>query len=125
MSSYFRERRRLQRIRFPQPLSGRTSQGSLSILDMSLGGVSVEHPYPFAAGRPVRLEFVWNGRTVALHCDVVRCRLVRSSVNGSVTYSSGLRFSQSVAESALTPREMVLQLVTRSLRERPTASYGS
>jgi hypothetical protein len=118
MSSISSERRRLERIRFSQPLSGSTSQGSLSILDMSLVGLRAEHSYPFATGRPVRLEIEWSGRTVALQCDVVRCRLVRSSVDGRVTYSSGLRFSRALGESALTPREMVLQLVTRALRQR-------
>ncbi len=118
MSPVSRERRRLERIRFNQPLSGSTSQGSLSIMDMSLVGLRAEHPYPFAAGRPVRLEIEWSGRKVEFQCDVVRCRLVRSSVDGQVTYSSGLRFSQAAGESVLTPREMVLQLVTRALRER-------
>jgi hypothetical protein len=120
--SLVRERRRLQRIRFKSPLSGSTSQGSLSILDMSLAGLRVEHPYPIAAGRPVRLELEWNGRTVALQCDVVRCRMVRSSFTGRVTYSSGLCFSSVNAESAFTPRDMVLQLVTLALRERSAQS---
>jgi len=113
-----RERRRVQRIKFKQPVAGHISNGQLQILDLSVGGVRCEHFYPLTSGKQVRLDFQWMGEKISLKCDVVRCRLQRSETAGRLIYFSGLRFldPEEIKQSAL--RKVLADVLARELREK-------
>ena len=124
MSPSSLERRRLQRIRFTEPLLGITPHGAVSIVDLSISGLRAEHPFPLGAGRTIRIDLEWNGEPVSVHCDVLRCRLERRSVTNGFTYASGLRFTGS-SNGSISPREMMVQLVTQAmLDQRPRPEPG-
>lgn len=114
MSPSSPERRRLQRIRFTEPLLGLTPHGAVSIVDLSISGLRAEHPFPLGAGRTIRIDLEWNGEPVSVQCDVLRCRLERRSVKNGFTYASGLRFI-GTSNGALSPRDMMVQLVTQAM----------
>jgi hypothetical protein len=110
-----RERRRVQRIRFRDPLGGSISNGALSIVDLSVTGARAVHNFPLKSGRSVRLDFLLRGERLSLTCNVVRCRLERSESAGT-TYFSGLQF---VNDAELGPlRRLLTEIVGRDLEER-------
>jgi hypothetical protein len=96
----------------------------VAILDVSTVGARVEHSFPLAAGRRLRLEFPWREESITLECDVVRCQVQRAgSIAASNAYNSGLRFVEPPGTSRATLVRMITELVTReiaSLRTRLT-----
>ena len=113
-----RERRRVQRIKFKQPVSGHIPNGPLEILDLSLGGVRCEHQFALTSGKQVRLDFQWMGEKISLLSHVVRCRLQKSERGGGLVYFSGFRFSdpEEIKQSAL--RKVLADVLSRELSEK-------
>jgi len=78
--------RRVQRVHFPQPLTGRLGRVEVTIVDLSLLGARVEHRVPLAAGGHARIEFACGGETIAADCRIVRSRAERG------VHRSGIEF---------------------------------
>jgi hypothetical protein len=112
------EKRIVQRVRPDYPLIGQLPTGNVMIVDLSTVGARVEHRFPLAAGRRVRLEFMGEGEEISLLCEVTRCKLQRSVPGSSVIYISGLRFSDVPEETAASVRRVIAGFVTRALAER-------
>lgn len=110
------ERRRIQRIRLSDPVRGRLSGMRVSILDVSTMGASVEHSFPLAAGRRLRLEFPWQDESISLQCDVVRCSMRRDgTIAGSNAYNSGLKFCEPPGPARAMLVRMLTDIVARNI----------
>jgi hypothetical protein len=78
--------RRVQRIHFPQPLTGRLGATEVRLIDLSVLGARVEHARPLAAGGHARIAFDWDGEPIAADCRIVRSRLEKG------VHRSGIEF---------------------------------
>ncbi|HUF18062.1 MAG TPA: PilZ domain-containing protein [Thermoanaerobaculia bacterium] len=110
------ERRRIQRINLDQPVSGRLSGMKVTILDVSTIGARVDHTFPLARGRRLRLDFLWEDETISIHCDVTRC--ISPTGSGVVKpqgYTSGLQFVEPLGPARAALLRMILAMVTRDL----------
>jgi hypothetical protein len=112
------DKRIVQRIRPDYPLIGQLPTGNVVIIDLSTVGARIDHQFPLAAGRKVRLEFIGEGEKVSLLCDVTRCKLQRGTNGSGVIYSSGLRFCEVPEETALALRRVIAGFVTRAIAEK-------
>ena len=115
------EKRYVQRIRPDYPLVGQLPTGNVIIVDLCTAGARVNHQFPLAAGRRVRLEFACEGERISVLCDVTRCKLQKSNGSGSVVYSSGLRFSEVSDESATALRRVIAGFVSREIASKRAA----
>jgi hypothetical protein len=115
------DKRIIERIRPDYPLIGQLPTGNVIIADISMIGARVDHQFPLAAGRRVRLDFTAEGEKVSILCDVTRCKLQKSSVSGKVVYSSGLRFCDLPESTELALRRVIAGFVTRAIAERKAA----
>lgn len=78
--------RRVQRIHFPQPLTGRLGRTEVEIVDLSVLGARVEHRVPLASSEHSHISFLWDGQAIAADCRIVRSRLEKG------LYRSGVEF---------------------------------
>lgn len=111
----FNERRRVQRVALGAAVPATVAGLRVDLLELSNSGARIEHEAPFAVRREMKIRFEHGDDSFELSCEVVRCRLQRSTARpGSVAYSSGLRFTDSTDRS----REQVRLLVARMLGNR-------
>lgn len=89
------EQRKSRRVRFEMPVEGGVSKMPVTVVDVSTEGAQIEHPFPLLRGKHVILEFVCDDERVAVHCEVIRCRLekVREGESSRVVYRSGVHFT--------------------------------
>ena len=78
--------RRVQRIHFPLPLTGRLGTVDVAIGDLSVLGARVEHRVPLAAGGHARIVFDWDEDKIEADCRIVRSRIERG------VHRSGIEF---------------------------------
>lgn len=121
------ERRRVQRVRLPQPLKATVDGTRAFIVDVSLRGLRVMHQDEIgliASKCIVRSE--WDGRALELHCSIVRTALHRSSTDGGgrATYHSGLVITRAVGVSSVTLRRLIEHHVERALDEQKANARG-
>lgn len=110
------ERRRIQRINLDLPVTGRLSGMRVTILDLSTIGARVDHTFPLAKGRRLRLDFTFEDETISIHCDVTRCISPKGSgVVQPQGYTSGLQFVEPLGASRASLLRMILAMVTRDL----------
>lgn len=113
------ERRRIQRINLDSPVNGRLSGMRVTILDLSTIGARVEHTFPLAGGRRLRLDFSWENETISVHCDVTRC--ISQKGGGTVqpqAYNSGLQFVEPLGPCRAPLLRMILAMVTKDLSKK-------
>lgn len=115
------EKRRIQRVEPDYPVVGQLPAGNVIVADLSIVGARVEHQFPLAAGRRVRLNFSCEGETISLLCDVTRCKLQRSSGRFGVIYTSGLRFCDPPESSQKALKRVIGAFLTRRLAARKAA----
>jgi hypothetical protein len=84
------DRRRIQRIQFESPLAAKMEATPVVLLDVSAGGARIEHSFPLAKGKVINLSFEYEGRSLSIDCEVIRCHLENGP--GGAAYRSGLRF---------------------------------
>ena len=113
-----KEKRRIQRVRPDYPVIGQLPAGNVIVADLSIVGSRVDHQFPLAAGRRVRLDFSCEGEKLSIVCDITRCKLQRTSANGGVLYSSGLRFCELSEETSASLRRVIAAFVSRHLAQR-------
>jgi hypothetical protein len=121
------DRRRVQRVRLPQPLRATIDGVRVFIVDVSLRGLRVAHQEEIgrvAATCIVRSE--WDGRPLELHCSIVRTALHKSadSAGSRATYHSGLTISRAVGVSSVTLRRIIEHHVERALDEQKANARG-
>lgn len=98
--------RRVQRIHFPQPLSGRLGTIDVAIGDLSVLGARVEHAAPLAPGLHARISFQWDGELILADCRVVRSRFEKG------VHRSGIEFDNLPRQT----REVIRRLIEIHLR---------
>ena len=115
------ERRRIQRIHTAQPIVARIGSKRVTVVDLSLTGAKIAHED--SIGRVTEmcvLEFDWEGRRIALRCEIRRTQLQRSA-NPAATrtsFHSGLLFVEAMEESGRALRSFVEYHVIRALQEQ-------
>lgn len=121
------ERRRVQRVRLPQPLRATIDGTRVFLVDVSLRGLRVMHQDEIgrvSSACIVRSE--WDGRPLELHCSIVRTALHRSADNTGTraTYHSGLIITRAVGVSSVTLRRLIEHHVERALDEQKANARG-
>lgn len=98
--------RRVQRIHFPLPLTGRLGTVEVAIADLSVLGARLEHRLPLAAGGHARIVFEWDGERIEADCRIVRSRIDRG------VHRSGIEFDNLAPRT----RELIRRLIEIHLR---------
>jgi len=118
------ERRRVQRVRPPQPLRATINGQRALIVDLSLRGLRVLHQE--AAGDTsciIRAE--WDAQPLELHCGIVRTLLHRSAeYGGRMLYHTGLTITRASESSMATLRRLIEHHVERALDEQKANARG-
>jgi hypothetical protein len=108
--------RRVQRIHFPQPLTGRLGRTDVDIVDLSVLGARVEHRVPLGAGEHSRIAFDWDGEAIAADCRIVRSRAEKG------IYRSGLEFDHLPRPLRETIRRLIELHLRRAFDEQRHAA---
>ena len=109
--------RRVQRIHFPQPLTGRLGATEVRLIDLSVLGARVEHARPLAAGGHARIVFDWDGERIAADCRIVRSRLEKGGV-----HRSGIEFDALPGPLRETIRRLIELHLRRAFDEQRRAA---
>jgi len=109
------ERREFQRLHLQSPLPGTFASVQVSLLDVGILGARISHADPIEQPR-AQLRFEYEGLSIEMRCELVRT----AGVVGSLI--SGLRFLAAVGASGDSLRDMLAQLVVRTLEDRHEAS---
>ena len=115
------EKRRIQRVKFGGGIDGSLSGLTVMIVDLSTVGVRIEHEFPLAVGRRVRLDFTDEGQKITVQCEVVRSKLQRSVLrpDRSIVYHTGLRYTDSTEPARDAIRKIVASML---VPESPSVS---
>ena len=90
------DHRNNRRLHLKKPVDAMLLGGRVSIVDMSLDSVGIEHNFEIKLGATVYLEFLWGQTNFRLPCTVARTRELRSGRSRSgLTIRSN---AESVAE---------------------------
>lgn len=119
--SDFPERRRVQRVRLPNPLRA-TLDGATKVFiaDVSLRGLRVMHQEPLAQpNASCVIVSEWDGTRFELHC-----RIVHTLRQGQKLYHSGLSISRASAAAKATLRSLIEHHVERALEEQKANARG-
>ena len=108
--------RRVQRIHFPQPLTGRLGRTDVDIVDLSVLGARVEHRVPLETGEHSRLVFAWDGEHVAADCRIVRSRIEKG------VHRSGIEFVNLPRPLRETIRQLIEIHLRRAFNEQRRAA---
>jgi hypothetical protein len=116
----FTERRRVQRVRLPNPMRATLDGTRVFILDLSLRGLRVLHQEPLAhqAGTCVVVT-EWDGARIELQCTIVR-----TGKHPQNRYQSGLSIVSAAGASHETLRALVAHHVERALDEQKANARG-
>jgi hypothetical protein len=122
-----RERRKVQRIRFAEPLRGRVRARGVSILDLSTQGACIEHPWTLSAGSGIELETEWNGQPISISATVTRCTLSHytSEPKPKPVYHSGVAFVAMDEASRANLDALIEHYVRASLAEGREIGQGA
>jgi hypothetical protein len=85
-------KRRIDRVRLYAPISASVEEQRITVIDVSEIGARIEHGFPLSTGSTTEIAFEYHDIRVAIECEVVRCKLDRSVLGGTPSYTSGLRF---------------------------------
>lgn len=85
------ERRQSRRLVFDEPLSGVIGRTPVLLLDLSPAAIRISHQDEIGpVGTTCFLRFAWHGRSIALHCAILRSDVQRV---GSAAFARTLRHS--------------------------------
>jgi len=108
--------RRVQRIHFPQPLTGRLGMTEVALVDLSVLGARVEHALPLAAGAHARISFHWDGEAIGAECRIVRSRIEKG------VHRSGIEFDNLSPQTRETIRRLIEIHLRRAFDEQRRAA---
>ena len=113
------ERRKVQRIRFSEPLEGRVRGRRVDILDLSTDGMSIQQPMAVKSGAAVDVEIDWNGETIRAAASVTRCTLSHytEGPKSVPVHHSGLLFTTIEEADAKRLLALLEHFLRRSLDE--------
>jgi hypothetical protein len=116
----FQERRRVQRVRLPNPLRATIDGTKVFILDISLRGLRIMHQGPLRAPHGTcDLVTEWDGARIELHC-----RVVRTAPHSANRHQSGLAITRASATAKEVLRSLVAHHVERALDEQKANARG-
>ncbi|HKR62103.1 MAG TPA: PilZ domain-containing protein [Thermoanaerobaculia bacterium] len=123
----FAERRRVQRVRLPQPLRGTLGGTRIFLVDVSLRGARIAHQENIGEIGdvcPIRAE--WDGRPLELTCSLVRTQVHRAADAHSARtlYHSGVEIQQVAASSAMLLRAMIEHYIAMAMDEQKANARG-
>lgn len=110
------DRRRIMRIQLETPIIARVESARVALLDISADGARIAHTFPLARGKNVALQFEYDGTTVEVVCEIVRCKVERH--RDRVTYCSGIRFVEAQESSLALLRDLIADAITRDFEAR-------
>lgn len=118
------ERRRLQRVRLPQPLNAVVDGQRTIVVDISLHGLKVVHPDPIRNKEcVVRTE--WDANPLELRCTVSRTHQHRSAAYaGRMLYHTGMCIQAAETQSRSALRGLIAHHVERALDEQKANARG-
>ena len=119
--------RRVQRIRFPQPIVARLGSAQVALVDLSVLGARVEHHSSLPAGTHTRLSFVFDEEPIAVDCRIVRSRVERFSTGseGLTVYHAGVEF-ENVDETTMEQvKSLIAIFISRALEEQKLNARGA
>lgn len=121
------ERRRAERLKLDEHLSGTYDDQSVVILEVGLLGAQVEHKARFAEGYEGRLTFLWDEESIGVMGRIVRSEVsvARTEASGETTYLSGIEFTATEERDANLVKQMISFMVTRSLERMKANARGS
>ena len=125
--SQFIERRRVQRVRLPEPLRGTLDGVRIFVVDVSLRGVRVAHRETIGdVGELALLRCEWDGKSMELTCSVARTQVHRAADAHSAhtLYHSGLQIQQVAASSAMLLRSVIEHHIAMALDEQKANARG-
>ena len=108
------ERRRVQRIRLAPPLTGSVGSVAVEVLDVSVGGAGIEHRFPLAVGKAVRLRYRFQGAMYSVEFETLKCQLRRKE-EGGICYYSALKIHDGDADA----QDALRHLVQTCISEHP------
>ena len=121
------ERRKYQRVVLTRPLPGRLGSARIYVIDASLIGLRIAHQGAAPPqGSACRVEFEWEGRLIALDCEVRRNalhKLAKSASEKSI-YHAGLSIVGAIGDSDTSLRQMIAAIVARALDEQKANARG-
>jgi hypothetical protein len=123
----FVERRRVQRVRLPEPLRGTIGTARVFVMDVSLRGVRVAHQENVGdIGDPCLLRAEWEGKPMELTCTVVRTQVQRpaDAKSSRTLYHSGLEIQQIAAASAKALRSIIEHHIALAIDEQKANARG-
>ena len=119
--------RRVQRIRFPQPVVARLGSAQVALVDLSVLGARVEHHSSLPSGTHTRLSFRWDDEPISVDCRIVRSRVERFSTgsDGLTVYHAGVEF-ENVDEATLERIKSLISIfISRALEEQKLNARGA
>ncbi|HEY2321942.1 MAG TPA: PilZ domain-containing protein [Thermoanaerobaculia bacterium] len=119
--------RRVQRIRFPQPIVARLGVAQVALVDLSVLGARVEHHSSLPAGTHTRLAFVWEDEPLSIECRIVRSRVERFSTgsDGVTVYHAGVEFENVDEATRDRVKAMIATFISRALEEQKLNARGA
>lgn len=123
----FLERRRVQRVRLPEPLRGSIGATRIFLIDVSLRGVRVAHRDAIGnVGDSCVVRCEWDGRPMELTCSIVRTAVHRAADAHSphTLYHSGMKLQQVSASSAMLLRSLIEHYIALAIDEQKANARG-
>jgi hypothetical protein len=111
------ERREFQRLRFEAPVPGTFETTPVSIVEAGVLGARIQHASALDVTRG-ELRFAYEGKEIAMRCEVVRTFDADRARYPDSGLMSGLRFVAAIGDSGDHLRAMLAQLVARALERR-------
>ncbi len=120
------QRRRVQRIHLPQPVSARLGTAEVVLVDLSIRGAGLEHHMPLSTGSHARMAFRWNDELIATDCCIIRSRIERFSSGGTglTVYHSGVEFENTLDHAVYRLKEMIASFIMKALEEQKLNARG-
>jgi len=119
--------RRVQRIRFPQPIVARLGAAQVALVDLSVLGARVEHHSALPAGTHTKLSFLWDDEPISLECRIVRSRVERFSTGseGLTVYHAGVEFENTDEATRERVKSLIALFISRALEEQKLNARGA
>ncbi len=119
--------RRVQRIRFPQPIVARLGAAKVALVDLSILGACVEHHLPLPTGTHTRLTFICDDESIATDCRIVRSRVERFSTGseGVTVYHAGVEFENFDEATRERVKALISVFISRALEEQKLNARGA
>lgn len=120
------ERRREKRIQLAEPIVARYGSSVVVVIDISPLGAKIEHYSRLDRGAERALRLQWGADHVGIVSRVVRCRVERfiPGEAGITVYRSGLAFSESQADEVAHIRQLISNVVAKTLVEQVANARG-